>query len=198
MKLTFRWAQASNIDPNLGSNLNSGSDLENISRLVNSAYRGDDSRHGWTTEADLLDGQRTDVTSLKQWLQQGGEILLLEEDHQLLGCLQCQAHLDEKYYYIGMITIDPRQQNRGLGKKIIQYMESVAQQKNLRELRLTVIPVRQELVSWYQRLDFQFSGQVFAFPYGDEKFGKPRRSDLTLAEMKKSLASPGDKDDTEA
>src|SRR4051794_13241714 len=35
-------------------------DLGAIVALVESAYRGESSRAGWTTEADLLDGQRTD------------------------------------------------------------------------------------------------------------------------------------------
>ena len=38
-------------------------DAPEIAILVNSAYRGDSSRQGWTTEADLLDGTRTDAAA---------------------------------------------------------------------------------------------------------------------------------------
>ena len=39
-------------------------DVPALVRLVNSAYRGDSSRAGWTTEADLLGGVRIDAERL--------------------------------------------------------------------------------------------------------------------------------------
>ena len=39
-------------------------DIPALHALIESAYRGEVSRAGWTTEADLLDGQRTDPDDL--------------------------------------------------------------------------------------------------------------------------------------
>ncbi|MDQ3229301.1 MAG: GNAT family N-acetyltransferase, partial [Pseudomonadota bacterium] len=40
-------------------------DIPALAALVTSAYRGDVSRQGWTTEADFLDGNRIDAAVLR-------------------------------------------------------------------------------------------------------------------------------------
>src|SRR6201998_4606500 len=68
--LTFRFAEAR--------------DVPAIVTLVESAYRGDASREGWTTEADLLDGNRTDIQAVESVLAAPGSVMLLAEaDRQL-------------------------------------------------------------------------------------------------------------------
>jgi di/tripeptidase len=51
-------------------------DVPELNALVNSAYRGDSSKQGWTTEADLLGGIRTDEDGLSELMQQPGSFIL--------------------------------------------------------------------------------------------------------------------------
>ena len=47
-------------------------DTPHLTRFVNAAYRGDTARQGWTTEADLLDGQRIDEPGMRELLDAPG------------------------------------------------------------------------------------------------------------------------------
>src|ERR1043165_6256373 len=92
-------------------------DLEALNKLVNSAYRGDSSRKGWTTEADLLDGTRTDETAIKEFFNEpGSTILKFVDEGKIIGCVRLLKHGSQ--LYLGMFAVDPTVQNKGVGKKI--------------------------------------------------------------------------------
>ena len=42
--------------------------------LINSAYRGEGSKAGWTTEADLLGGQRVDLDGVIEMIAKPGSV----------------------------------------------------------------------------------------------------------------------------
>jgi hypothetical protein len=71
-------------------------DLNELAAFVNAAYHGDNSRLGWTTEADLFDGQRTDAAALRACLaaKAGAVMLMLRDDERapLLGCVWLEPH----------------------------------------------------------------------------------------------------------
>lgn len=149
-------------------------DIEALVNLVNSAYRGESSKMGWTTEADLLDGQRTNLQSIQNILQQPGAILLTAKDEtrRLLGCVY--LHQQAKVLYLGMLTVAPDIQGKGIGNQLLLAAEKYAQKNNCNTIRLTVIDVRQELIDWYKRKDYQSTGEIQPFP-SDPKFGLPKQ-----------------------
>ena len=173
MTLTFRQASLS--------------DLPSLVGLVNSAYRGDSSRAGWTTEADLLGGQRTDPDTLREQLEGGAGVLLLAEaDAALRGCVFLERTGDDAY--LGMLTIDPTRQNSGLGRALLEAAETfVRREWNARAIRMTVIAQRAELIAWYGRRGYLPTGEREAFPYGDARFGLPKRDDLYFTILRKQL-----------
>jgi len=162
-------------------------DIPAIVALVESAYRGAGSRQGWTTEADLLDGQRTDVASVAALIQTpDSQVLLALRDRQLLGCAQVEAH--DGVGYFGMFAVSPGQQGGGIGDQILRRAEQIAKDRyQAAVMTMTVISVRQELIAYYQRRGYRPSGQRKAFPYGDERFGVPKRGDLEFMVLVKSL-----------
>ncbi len=163
------------------------SDLPAVVALVQSAYRGDSSSAGWTTEAHLLDGQRTDVGMLTPILANPNEaILLIEEDGNLRGCVSVERRSD--HGYIGMVTVQPTTQNQGLGRQILEAAETYLRNEwQLETAQLTVIAQRRELIAWYERRGYQLTGGTVPFPYGDTGFGDPKRLDLYLVVMEKAL-----------
>src|SRR5689334_21974809 len=103
-------------------------DLDEIAALVNSAYRGDSSRAGWTTEADYLEGQRTDAERLREQLAAtpGAVMLALrDDDGTLLGSVWLEPRGTD-VWYLGMFTIRPDLQARGLGRSLLDESERVA------------------------------------------------------------------------
>jgi ribosomal protein S18 acetylase RimI-like enzyme len=161
-------------------------DLEKLSDLVNSAYRGDSSKKGWTTEADLLGGQRTDPESLKNMIS-GNQIILLAMDvDNFVGCVYLKN--EGKTSYLGMLTIHPGLQSGGLGRQLLHNAEGyVVNEWCAQKMRMTVISVRSELISWYERRGYRRTGHMEPFPYGDEKFGLPKRDDLEFEVLEKTL-----------
>ena len=162
-------------------------DLDALVALVTSAYRGDASRVGWTTEADLLDGERIDREVLREdLLRPRSRVLLAERDGELLACAHV-AELEGEGYF-GMFAVRPELQGGGLGKAVLAEAERIAREEwGLRKLRMTVIDVREELLAWYQRRGYRRTGITRPFPYGDERFGIPRRDDLRFELLEKDL-----------
>ena len=91
------------------------SDAEQISQLVNSAYRGDSSKKGWTTEADLLDGQRTDRHSIEKIIlepKNNIQLVIEKETNEILGTVHLKEDDDQITLYFGMLTVKPTLQAR--------------------------------------------------------------------------------------
>lgn len=144
-------------------------DVPSLVKLVNSAYRGEDSKKGWTTEADLLGGIRTDEDAMMKMVSRGDSVILkcLDKD-QLIGCVYLQKQ-DEKIY-LGMLTVSPEIQAKGIGKKLLQAAEEYAQTQESTAITMTVISVRKELISWYERHGYKPTGARKPFP-NDPRFG---------------------------
>ena len=162
-------------------------DIPALSALVNGAYRGEGSRKGWTTEADLLDGVRTDEAGLVAMLQNPAEtILTYKDEDRLLGCVALERKGTE--LYLGMLTVWPEAQTAGIGKKMMAAAEKLAMEQQCHTLTITVITDRHELIAWYERRGFVATGEKKPFP-DDPRFGLPKRR-LEFIVMKKALVWP--------
>lgn len=167
-------------------------DVSSIVDLVESAYRGDASRQGWTTEADLLDGQRTDKDEVRRLITHTSScILLCEDGGELIACVHLQNR--SKYGYLGMFAVSPKNQAKGVGKLVLAEAENqVFHQWRCPLLRMAVISLRVDLIDWYLRRGYRANGDTMPFPYGDERYGIPKRDDLLLVVLDKRAPSiPG-------
>jgi ribosomal protein S18 acetylase RimI-like enzyme len=164
-------------------------DVPAVVALVESAYRGDASRAGWTTEADLLDGQRTDPESVRAIVTSSTGYLLLARDDagELLACCQLEQRPDGVGYF-GMFAVRPGQQGSGLGRIVLAEAERRAREDwQARTMEMTVIGQRRDLIAWYVRRGYAETEQTRPFPHGDPKFGLPRRDDLYFVVLRKPL-----------
>lgn len=161
-------------------------DANELDLLVNSAYRGDSSRQGWTTEADLLDGTRTDAAALADLIKTPGTIVLKYiEDNQLLGCVELRD--EKRTLYLGMLTVKPNLQGKGIGKILLRAAEEEAKKRGYTAIRMTVISSRKELIDWYVRHGYQFTGERKPFSFNDPRFGQPKVK-LEFVVLEKKIA----------
>ena len=160
-------------------------DVPAIVGLVTSAYRGEASRIGWTTEADLLDGERIDPGVLRADIERPrSRVLLVERDAALVAC--AHVAVEDGAGYFGMFAVRPDLQGAGLGNALLLEAERVVRDEwMLPALRMTVIDVREELIAWYERRGYRRTGIRKPFPYGDTRFGVPRRDDLRFEVLEK-------------
>ena len=162
-------------------------DIPSLVSLVTSAYRGDVSKQGWTTEADMLDGQRIDADVLRHDIARPRSRIVLAERHgELLAC----AHVAEEdgAGYFGMFAVRPDLQGGGVGKAVMAETERVVREEwTLPAIRMTVIDIRYELIAFYERRGYVRTGIKKPFPYGDERFGIPKRDDLRFEVLEKPL-----------
>lgn len=163
-------------------------DVPELVALVESAYRGESSRAGWTTEADLLEGQRTDPASVGEVIgAAGGRILVLEDEEGIAAC--CRLEHREDHAYFGMFAVRPGRQGGGVGKAVMAEAERIAREEwGAREMRMAVIIQREDLIAYYVRRGYHRTGELSPFPYGDERFGLPLRDDLAFEDLVKPLA----------
>lgn len=167
-------------------------DAEAVVALVESAFRGEPSRVGWTTEADLLGGRRTGADEIGSILDDPHQALLLKRDKT--GGLEASVVLrrEGEHCWLGMLAVKPALQDRGIGRQVMTEAESWAQaQWGSRRMRMSVIAQRGELISWYERRGYRLTGERKAFFYGDPRFGEPRRGDLFFVLMEKALPASG-------
>jgi ribosomal protein S18 acetylase RimI-like enzyme len=162
-------------------------DIDTLIALIESAYRGDASRAGWTTEADILEGQRTDSQAVLDVIKSpDSRLLTVEQDGRVVACCQLEHRGDHAYF--GMFAVSPAVQGAGLGKVIIAEAErTVRETWGAREMHMTVISVRNDLIAWYERRGYRRTGEMSPFPYGDERFGIPLRDDLRFELLVKEL-----------
>jgi len=164
------------------------SDVAQLQPFVHAGYRGDSARLGWTHEADLLDGERIDQDSLRALLADPAQrVILAERDRSLVGCVQI-ADKGSGLAYLGMLTVAPALQGRGLGRRLIDKAEQMARQAfRAARMEMTVIAQRSELIAWYERRGYARTGETRPFPITDPRFGSPRRSDLAFTVLEKPL-----------
>ncbi|MFE1586877.1 GNAT family N-acetyltransferase [Streptomyces sp. NPDC059402] len=172
-RLTYRDATAADVDA--------------LVALIESAYRGESSRAGWTTEADILQGQRTDPQGVLEVVKApDSRLLTVEREGVLVAC--CQLEHRGTHAYFGMFAVSPALQGEGLGKAIIAEAERQARETwGVTEMHMTVISVREDLIAWYERRGYRRTGRTTPFPYGDERFGIPQRDDLRFELLVKPL-----------
>jgi len=160
-------------------------DAAELDVLVNSAYRGDSSRQGWTTEADLLDGTRTDAAAIAELTKQPGTTLLkYVEDGKILGCVELRE--EKGKLYLGMLTVRPYLQGKGIGKQMLKAAEEEAKKKGITSIFMTVISVRKELIDWYVRHGYLETGEKKPFAFNDPRFGQPKQQ-LEFVVLEKKL-----------
>lgn len=169
-------------------------DAPGIVDLIESAYRGDRSRTGWTTEADLLDGQRVDLTMVEEMLGTSTVLVAFAQDHEApagsrspLATVTLKDEGDGVAYF-GTFAVAPDAQGSGVGKELMAYAESFTQREwGTTSMRMTVISKRAELIAFYERRGYQRTGETEPFPYGQERFGIPKVDDLEFAVFSKPL-----------
>jgi ribosomal protein S18 acetylase RimI-like enzyme len=146
-------------------------DVPELVNLINSAYRGETSKKGWTTEADLIDGQRIDSESLEQQIADPQAVILknTNEDGQVTGCVYLQKRADK--VYLGMLTVSPTLQANGLGKKLLNAAEEYVRRINFSIITMTVITNRTELINWYERRGYSKTGETVPLII-PEQFGR--------------------------
>ncbi|MEO7978565.1 GNAT family N-acetyltransferase [Flavobacterium sp.] len=138
-------------------------DIPVLTILINSAYRGESSKKGWTTEANILEGKRTTEEELTQTIQDPkNTILKFTDNERITGSVLLVEK--EQQLYLGMLTVSPELQNSGIGKKMLAEAENQAKALGLSGIIMTVISVREELIAWYKRHGYVDTGEREAFP----------------------------------
>jgi ribosomal protein S18 acetylase RimI-like enzyme len=174
--LTFRTAE-----PDLASEL---------AVLVRSAYRGESSRAGWTTEADLVDDERVDTASVRAKILGSDSTVLVAVDDAgvTVGCCEVERRAAGVAYF-GMFAVRPDRQAGGLGRRLLAEAERVAVARwASARMEMTVIAQRSELIAWYARRGYEQTGERRPFPYGELINGKALRDDLDFVVLAKDLA----------
>ncbi len=165
-------------------------DVDKLVELIRSAYRGDASRAGWTSEADYVAGKRIDgvgvrtiISGLKSMM-----LVLVDDADDVIACCQLEDISNRKAYF-GTFAVRPHAQGVGLGRRLITEAErqAVVRYSSL-TLEMTVLAQQDKLIAWYERLGFHRTGEIRPFPT-DPVYARPLREDLYFVVLTKELAN---------
>ena len=172
--------------PHLSFRTAESSDISTIIELVNSAYRGESGKVGWTTEADLLDGQRTDATEITRLLNADDSMILLcQKNGDIIASVHLEKH--EEGAYLGMLSVNPAVQNQGIGKRLMAEAERIAKaQWAAEKMVMMVITLRNDIISFYQRYGYVRTGRTEPVPTA-ENYGIQKVQGLVLEYLEKPL-----------
>lgn len=163
----------------------SPADVPALNKLVNSAYRGESSRKGWATEADLIDGTRIDEAAMLDLINdKNTTILKYTEEGVILGCVELRTENDK--LYLGMLTVKPDLQAKGIGKKLMFAGEDFGRKQGCKKVTMTVVSVRDKLIDWYLRHGYNLTGERKPFKMPDERWGIPKQP-LEFVVLEKNL-----------
>lgn len=159
-------------------------DIPELNILINSAYRGEESKKGWTTETDLIGGIRIDEDMLREYFNTDTITILKYTDNneQITGSVYLEVKGDK--LYLGMFSVSPVLQGKGVGRALLEEAELIARQLNCHTITMTVIRSRTELISWYERRGYAFTGEIQPF-HDHGRFGEPKQHiELIVLEKK--------------
>lgn len=163
-------------------------DIPGLHALVESAFRGDSARAGWTHEADLLDGQRTDPAALADAIADPDRMILIAVDGDaMVGCVEVKrAGMGRSM--LGLLSVRPNRQATGLGRRLVAAAEARARADHgATRMEMTVIAARGELIAWYERQGYVRTGETRPFPMDDPRNGLPRVP-LSFVVLERELA----------
>ena len=183
------------IDPVPNLTVATDADVPEIVSLINVAFRGTGEDAGWSTREQYIDGTRITEDLLRQDMAAKPRATMLLwrlADNSLLGCVWLEPEHND-LWYLGKLAIPPREQNAGLGRKLLEAAENWAQKRGATEIRMTTVNLRTALIDWYKRRGYALTGETKPFPYGDTRFGIPKRDDLHFVVLRKLLAGPNER-----
>jgi ribosomal protein S18 acetylase RimI-like enzyme len=167
--------------------LASASDLPEVVQLTNLSFRGE---VGWTLESKYIEGERISLKNLQENIADRPNALVLiwrdEEDGTLLGSVWLEPRKDG-LWYMGLLAVRPERQGQQLGRRMLEASEEAIRQRGAKRIRISVVNVRQKLITWYERRGYVRTGEMEPFPYGDERVGRPLRDDLEFVILEKQL-----------
>lgn len=167
-------------------------DVPEVVSLINLAFRSRGEAAAWSTEEEFIGGTRITDDLLREDMAAKPRATLLlwrQADNELLGCVWLEPQ-HNGVWYLGMLAIPPRDQNSGLGRRLLEAAENWAHAKGATEIKMSVVNLRTRLIEWYQRRGYRLTDETKPFPYGDNRFGIPKRDDLQFVILRKVLASP--------
>lgn len=140
-------------------------DAPAVRALIESGYRGDSARQGWSHEADLLGGDRTTIEEVAAMIAAPEKrVLLAERDGTLVGTVTI-TDLGNARAYMGLLCVSPTLQAGGLGRALVREVEALAASEfGARVMELIVVDARTELIAWYERRGYTRTGELRPFP----------------------------------
>lgn len=159
-------------------------DTSAVVALIESAYRGEESLAGWTSEAGFIEGQRTNANEISSLIgRQDARFVLAFDEGKLVGCALVKNDQGEGYF--GMFSVRPARQGAGLGKLLLAEAERVARTLwGCSTMKMTVISIRDELIAFYERRGYRRSGTE---PFPFDKEPGVRRRDFHFVVLSKAL-----------
>jgi GNAT superfamily N-acetyltransferase len=115
-------------------------DLPALLALINLAFLAEEP---WAI------GDRLDADELAHYLQKG-ELLVVDDGGAPVACVYVAVEPDGAGY-LGLLSVHPSQQGKGLGSRLIGHAETWARGKGCTRMELQIIDVREELLAYYGR-----------------------------------------------
>lgn len=132
--------------------------------LVNDAYGRTETESGWTSEDEILDGPRVQAADVREILERPASAMLVAE---LEGEIVAAGHVQELepgVSEIGMLSVRPELQAKGLGREVLARAEDFARaEQEAQRVVLHVLTIREELLEWYERRGYERTGETKPF-----------------------------------
>lgn len=170
----------------------SADDASALQRLIQAAFRAEDSRQGWVADTALNARFTIDIAHIAKTITEpDSDFLIASNKAGDIVATIAVSKRDPDHARIFMLAVDQRWQQGGLGRQVLAYAEQYCQRTwGVTRLGLDALSTRQELISWYLRRGYLKTGEMKPFPrdaYSDLDLPE----DLVFVQFEKSISSLG-------
>src|SRR5215472_10017804 len=122
-------------------------DAKAITEVINAAFK--------KAESFFIDRDRIDMKSVRT-LMEKGKFLITEDNGAATGCVYVE--LRGQRAYLGLLSVDPRLQQVGIGSALMKASEDYCAQAGCRFMDLRIVNLRTENHAFYSRRGYAETG----------------------------------------
>lgn len=104
----------------------------------------------------FVEGARTDEADILERMRRGDLVVAEDDGGDVVACVHIERR--DEHGFFSMLAVAPTRQGVGLGRMMVAHVEDQCRRLGCRDLTITVLSLRRELLPFYQKQGYVQTG----------------------------------------